>query len=79
MTDVLYLPLEKCTERNCGSRVRYSELTDDLNTHWHRSGVRFMSLAEVREKAWDDGFIRGWQALHVAEKSFNPYRRKEKG
>lgn len=43
--DVLYLPLEKCIERNCGDRVRYSELTDDLNTHWHRSGVQFVSLA----------------------------------
>lgn len=79
--DVLYLPLEKCIERSCGDRVRYSELTDDLNIHWHRSGVQFVSLAahdaEVGEKAWDDGFVRGWQANHVAEKAFNPYRSYE--
>jgi hypothetical protein len=36
----MVLLTERCTERNCGTRVRYGELTDDLNTHWHvRKGV----------------------------------------
>ena len=38
MPDVLYMPLRRCAERNCTSK-RYSELTDDQNTHWHRDGT----------------------------------------
>lgn len=30
-----YLTMVKCVEQSCGTRVRYSELTDDANTHWH--------------------------------------------
>lgn len=33
--DQMVLLTEKCTARQCGGRVRYSELTDDRNTHWH--------------------------------------------
>lgn len=36
--DMLFTPLKKCTKTNCGNKVRYSELTDDANTHWHRHG-----------------------------------------
>ena len=53
--DVLYLPLEKCTERPC-PKLHYSELTDDENTRWHAmSSVHLTSLAahdaEVAAKA----------------------------
>jgi hypothetical protein len=42
----MVLLTEKCTERNCGTRVRYGELTDDVNTHWHiRRGIALVPAA----------------------------------
>lgn len=39
---------ERCTDRHCG-RLRYGELTDDLNTHWHvKRGACLVPLAAVR-------------------------------
>lgn len=32
----LIFGLTRCTERTC-TGVRYSELTDDANTHWHHA------------------------------------------
>jgi hypothetical protein len=40
-----YLRMVKCTERSCGTRVRYGELTDDANTHWHiKPGVALVAI-----------------------------------
>lgn len=47
--DPMVLLAEKCTERNCGTRVRYGELTDDANTHWHvRKGVALVPASCAR-------------------------------
>lgn len=52
----MVLRTEKCTERNCGTRVRYSELTDAANTHWHvRKGVALEPLTTVIAPANRDG------------------------
>lgn len=46
------LRLVVCTERSCGNRVRYSELTDDLNTHWHIApGLAMFSVERLVTEA----------------------------
>lgn len=47
MTEYVLLT-ERCTQRECGDRIRYSELTDDQNTHWHvKPGVSLVVVASV--------------------------------
>lgn len=44
----MVLLTEKCTGRTCGGRVRYGELTDPANTHWHiRKGVALVPSASL--------------------------------
>lgn len=43
-----YLRMVKCVERSCGTRVRYGELTDDANTHWHiRPGIALVTIPDA--------------------------------
>lgn len=48
---------EKCTglSHACEGRIRYGELTDDANTHWHvKRGVALVSAAEfIRDNRYD--------------------------
>lgn len=57
----MVLLTEICTQRSCG-RVRYSEMTDDANTHWHvRRGVGLVpvsSLAEVERLRQENETLR---------------------
>lgn len=44
----MVLLTERCTSRDCSGRVRYSELTDNLNTHWHvRPGASLVAAGAV--------------------------------